>query len=65
MDNRFASFILTEMTEVKKLEKSLGVCAEVVKPKGAEKFGMSPEAIKSHLKNPYIRKGFHIQEGHS
>jgi len=26
--------------------------------KGAEKFGVSPEAIRSHLKNPYMRKGF-------
>ncbi len=77
MDNRFASFILKEMTEVKKLEKSLGVYAGVLKPrgirerlhakivgealeKGAEKFGASPETIKSHLKDPYMRKGFAV-----
>ncbi len=77
MDNRFASFILKEMTEVKKLEKSLGVYGGVIKPKGireklhakivgkalekgAEKFGVGPEAIKSHLKDPYMRKGFAV-----
>jgi len=77
MDNRFANFILKEMMEVKKLEKSLGVYAGVLKPrgikerlhakivgealeKGAEKFGVSPETIKSHLKDPYMRKGFAV-----
>ena len=34
MDSRFVSFILKEMTEVKKLERAFGIYAGVIKPKG-------------------------------
>jgi len=77
VDNKFVSFILKEMTEIKKLEKSFGIYAETIKPesirekmhakivgeaieKGAEKFGASPEIIKTMLKDPYMRKGFAV-----
>jgi len=77
MDNKFVSFILKEMTEVKNLERSFGIYAGVLKPKGvrervhaktvgealekgAEKFGVSPDTVRSHLKDPYMRKGFAV-----
>ena len=51
MDNRFVSFILREMTEVKKLERVLGIYAGVAEPEGAG------EKVHAKIVGKAIEKG--------
>ena len=51
MDNKFVSFILKEMTEVKKLERAFGIYAGVIKPKGVR------ERLHAKIVGEAIEKG--------
>jgi len=51
MDNRFVSFILREMTEVKRLERVLGIYADVTEPEGAG------EKVHAKIVGKAIEKG--------